>query len=158
FLAIRVGHPVLRRPSGSSASCRERIQIAFGRASAHFWCSVSKMRRVILGSLPLLALVASGCTGDDKPRVTAPQITSRADLIGGTGALGDIGDYLLANEKIRVIVQGPGYSRGFGIYGGSLIDADLVRPYDAGSSAGGKGYDHFSELFPAVFLKAMKPK
>src|SRR5438067_13206123 len=112
--------------------------------------------RLHLSWIVLLALAAA-CT-DESSKVTAHQIASRSDLIGGQGALGDIGDFLLANEKIRVIVQGPGYSRGFGIYGGSLIDADLVRPYDAGSSGGGKGYDHFSELFPAVFLKAMKPR
>jgi hypothetical protein len=115
------------------------------------------MRRFLLGSIAVV-IVSSACARDEKPRVTARQITSRTDLIGGPGALGEIGDYLLANERIRAIVQGPGYSRGFGIYGGSLIDADLVRPYDVGSSAGGRGYDHFSELFPAVFLKAMKPK
>jgi hypothetical protein len=102
-----------------------------------------------------LASAASSCS--DSHAVTAKQIQSRVDLIGGPGALGDVGDYLLANDQIRVIVQGDGYSRGFGIYGGSLIDADLQRPVSVGDSSGGKGYDNFSELFPALFLKAMKP-
>jgi hypothetical protein len=114
------------------------------------------MKRVLLAAVAC-ALGSASCNSSDAPRVTAKQITSRTDLIGGPGALGDIGDYLLSNEKIRLIVQGPGYSRGFGIYGGSLIDADLQRPQEIGSSAGGRGYDHFSELFPAIFLKAMKP-
>lgn len=98
----------------------------------------------------------SSCTDDD-PSVVAQQITSRSQLIGGPGALGDVGDYLLANERIRVIVQGEGFSRGFGLYGGSLIDADLQRPESFGDSAGGLGNDNFSELFPGLFLKAMKP-
>lgn len=111
------------------------------------------------GRLASLLLILAGCESNDlKDKVIARQITSRRDLIGGPSALGDVGDYLLANEKIRVIIQGPGYSRGFGIYGGSLIDADLQRPRSAGDSAGGKGYDAFSELFPAIFLKAMKPR
>lgn len=96
-----------------------------------------------------------GC--DETSPVVAKQISSRSDLIGGPGALGEVGDYLLANEKIRVIVQGSGFSRGFGLYGGSLIDADLTRPRSFGDSAGGRGRDNFSELFPGLFLKAMKP-
>ena len=96
------------------------------------------------------------CSKDATP-VVARRITSRADLIGGPGALGDVGDFLLANDKIRVIIQAGNYSRGFGVYGGALIDADLQRPQAAGDSAGGNGFDNFSELFPALFLKAMRP-
>lgn len=114
------------------------------------------IRRARSALLPL-ALPALLACSSKVPHVTAKQITSRADLVGGPGALGEVGDYLLANEQIRVVVQGPGYSRGFGLYGGSLIDVDLQRPSSAGSSAGGEGRDNFSELFPAIFLKAMKP-
>lgn len=103
------------------------------------------------------AVSAQSCAGDS-PSVVAKQIQSRAELIGGPGALGEVGDYLLANEQIRVIVQGAGFSRGFGLYGGSLIDADLQRPQTFGSSAGGQGNDNFSELFPGLFLKAMRPR
>lgn len=105
----------------------------------------------------LVCSLALGCSSK-VPKSTAKQISSRADLVGGPGALGEVGDYLLANEQIRVVIQGPGYSRGFGLYGGSLIDADLQRPRTAGDSAGGKGHDNFAELFPALFLKAMKPR
>lgn len=107
-------------------------------------------------SLAALGLVVAGSCAEGH-RVTVKQVQSRADLIGGPGALGDIGDYLLANDQIRLIIQGDGYSRGFGIYGGSLIDADLQRPSVVGDSNGGTGRDNFSELFPALFLKAMKP-
>ncbi len=101
-------------------------------------------------------LVFAGCS-ENGPTVVTKRIQSRSDLIGGPGALGDVGDYLLSNEQIRVIVQDQGFSRGFGIYGGSLIDADLVRPETFGDSSGGKGKDNFSELFPGLFLKAMRP-
>jgi hypothetical protein len=104
----------------------------------------------------IFLLATAGCTSKAS-QVTAKKIGSRAELIGGPSALGEVGDYLLANEQVRIVIQGPGYSRGFGLYGGSLIDADLVRPRGVGDSTGGKGYDNFSELFPGIFLKAMKP-
>jgi hypothetical protein len=107
----------------------------------------------LLGLLFALSLTA-GC--NDRT-VVAKQIVTRSDLIGGPRAIGEVGDYLLANEQIRVIIQNEGYSRGFGIYGGSLIDADLMRPATFGDSSGGKGNDNFSELFPGLFLKAMRP-
>jgi len=99
--------------------------------------------------------LGSACT--KKTTVRVAEITSRKDLIGGPGALGDVGDYLLANDKIRVVIQSGKYSRGFGFYGGALIDADLQRPDARGNGGGGDGYDNFSEMFPALFLKAMEP-
>src|SRR5262252_55873 len=111
------------------------------------------MRSALLFALCLVA--AAGC--EKNRTVIAKEITSRTDLIGGPHALGEVGDYLLANEQIRIIVQNDGYSRGFGIYGGSLIDADMVRPREFGDSAGGHGNDSFAELFPGLFLKAMRP-
>lgn len=115
------------------------------------------MRRWLLLSLTsATALAMAPCASDPTPAV-AKKITSRTELIGGPGALGEVGDFLMANDKVRVIVQGTGYSRGFGVYGGALIDADIQRPASAGSSGGGQGYDNFSEMFPAFFLEAMQP-
>lgn len=61
-------------------------------------------------------------------------------VIGGPNAQARPGDFLLENERIRVVVQGP--SRWFGPlpYGGTLLDADLVRP------AGQPGNDHLGEV------------
>ena len=45
-----------------------------------------------------------------------------------------------------------------GIYGGSIIDADLVRARGTqGDSAEAVGYDNFGEMFPSFFLEAMEP-
>jgi hypothetical protein len=62
-------------------------------------------------------------------------ITDSADLIDGPLARGRLGDYLLANDKIHVIVQklqrdaGPAFTQ----FGGQIIDADLRRaPGDPG--------------------------
>ena len=103
-----------------------------------------------------VAAMLAGC--EQKRTAVAKRITSRAELIGGPGALGEVGDFLLANDQIRVIVQGEGFSRGFGLYGGALIDADLQRPGRASGSDGGQGFDNFSELFPSLFLQAMRPR
>lgn len=110
-------------------------------------------------ALSALAAGAHSCAPNDLASVVARPVADRSDLIGGPGALGDVGDWLLENERIRLIIQGEGFSRGFGVYGGSLIDADLqrVRRRSFGDSRGGLGRDNFSELFPAVFLKAMRP-
>ena len=70
---------------------------------------------------------------------------------------GEIGDYILENNRIRIVIQDKGYSRGFGIYGGGVIDADRVRPIDEPTPGSAKGRDQFGELFPVAFLQAMEP-
>ena len=67
------------------------------------------------------------------------QVAGAADLIGGPTASGKIGDYLLQNEKIKVIVQGFDRHIGAQPFGGTILDADLVRP------AGQPGQDQFGE-------------
>ncbi len=92
------------------------------------------------------------------PGSSARRVSTRSDLIGGNSALGEINDVLLENQQIRVIIQDKGYSRGFGVYGGSLIDADLVRANQEPNSNGGRGRDMFGELFPIFFLQALNPE
>ncbi len=76
----------------------------------------------------------SGATGAAR----ALQIADPIDLIGGPNAHGRIGDWLLANERIRVVIQGPDRHIGPQPYGGTIIDADLVRP--------GAGRDELGEI------------
>jgi hypothetical protein len=99
-----------------------------------------------------IALIA-GCEpsngGTYARRVQAPE-----ELIGGPGALGQVGDWAIGNQQFRVIIQDQGWSRGFGIFGGGIIDADLQRPGAVGTAGGGTGKDNFGELFPALFLQA----
>lgn len=105
-----------------------------------------------------LCLTAAGCGTPEPGRAIAKRITDRGELIGGPGALGDVGDFLLANGEVRLVIQGEGFSRGFGVYGGGIIDADLQRPVGRGDSSGGIGRDNFSEMFPAIFLAAAAPR
>ncbi len=69
-------------------------------------------------------------------------ITDDADLIGGPVAQGAVGDALLANARVRFIVQDPARARGFMPYGGTVIDADIVR------AAGEPGQDRLGEVAP----------
>ena len=58
----------------------------------------------------------------------AKKIEQTSELVGGPYAQGEVGDYLLQNDKIRVVVQRPIRYIGPAPYGGNIIDADLVRP------------------------------
>ena len=130
------------------------------------------MKRILLGALVLI----SACTKTEAPS-RAFQINSRVELIGGVRGLGDTdsapkdatdliggkrasgadGDYKLSNGVMHAIIQNVGTSRGFGSFGGSLIDIDLVRSGQASSASGVVGNDYFTEMFPAFFLTALEP-
>lgn len=109
---------------------------------------------VVSAALATALMWTTGCTTTEGG-ASAKKITSRMQLVGGDRALGDVGDYLIENERVRVVVQGPGFSRGFGVYGGSLIDADARRPSEVGTSGQPIGNDQFGELFPAFFVQAV---
>ena len=73
-----------------------------------------------------LSLFCEACT---PPNAEARLITDPNDLIGGPLARGVVGDYLMENGRIRVIIQKPqrDISAGVGQFGGNIIDADLER-------------------------------
>lgn len=83
--------------------------------------------------LPLEPFGVQGGTGAQILAMTSP-----AQGIGGPTAQGKAGDFLLSNDKIRVVVQGEDRHIAVQPYGGTIIDADLVRP--------GPGQDQFGEI------------
>lgn len=91
---------------------------------------MNRLLRNGMFGLASLAL-AAGCLSQGTrvtALATAKEITSAADLIGGPNAGGQKGDFLLQNERIRVIVQAAGRSgRSPFSYGGNVIDLDRVR-------------------------------
>jgi hypothetical protein len=78
----------------------------------------------------------------------ATVVADPAELIGGPLARGRLGDVLLANDRIQVVVQQPGRSMfGIGTYGGTIIDADRQRP-------AGEERDSFEEIAPLVNVES----
>ncbi|MCH8066554.1 MAG: carboxypeptidase regulatory-like domain-containing protein, partial [Chloroflexi bacterium] len=101
-------------------------------------------RPLILGILALLAIAAALSlpsmgpasagplpTPTPKPpefNAVAKIITDPQDLIEGPMSRGRLGDYLLANSEIQVVIQKPERSlMVVGTFGGQILDADLVR-------------------------------
>ena len=119
--------------------------------------SSSGRRCLSLLFISALSLGLSSCAEPLEEVATARRVATRTDLVGGPGALGELEDFVLENGRVKVIVQNQGYSRGFGVYGGGIIDADLVRPTTPGNSDGVVGRDTFGELFPVYFLQALEP-
>lgn len=66
------------------------------------------------------------------------QVQSADQLIGGPSAAGRIGDWRIENDRVRIIIQGISRSIGPQPYGGTILDADLVRE--------GPGRDQFGEI------------
>ncbi len=114
------------------------------------------MKRILLPVIILIVgLLSAACNGgggapmdphfSEYPE-TPFTIHDEGDLIGGPVAQGRIGDVLLANDLIRVIIQKPRKNAGVNSFGGNIIDADLVRANDAGQ-------DNFGSLFPLVNIE-----
>ncbi len=105
------------------------------------------------------AVTLSACQDvEEESFARAYQATHRTQLIGGPGALGEIGDWVIENDEIRVVIQDISFNRGTGLFGGSLIDADVVRQDGEGDPFGGNGRDSFGEAFPAFFLEVIDPE
>ena len=108
----------------------------------------------VLPTLLLLGLGPTGCFGcksdeDAGAGGIVRRIESPAELIGGLEATGRLGDYLLDNGRVRFVVQAPGSATGWGLYGGSLVDLDSVRP-------GQPGDDRLQELFVHCDLRSFR--
>ncbi|MEZ4460179.1 MAG: hypothetical protein R3E66_10695 [bacterium] len=118
------------------------------------------MKRQLLTLLSAAVVLASAVSCDKSPETVsrAQRVADRTQLIGGPTALGEVGDYLLENDQVRVVIQDLTYNRGSGIFGGSLIDADLKRYDQQGDGLGGNGRDTFGELFPVFFLEMIDPE
>ncbi|MBX3159409.1 MAG: CehA/McbA family metallohydrolase [Deltaproteobacteria bacterium] len=109
----------------------------------------------------LLALVTA-CTGTAAPQSSAQRIGSLDDAIGGPHAIGRVGDFLLENDQIRVVIADTGraadpaqstFGRVNTTYGGTLVDADLRRLH--GSQ--GRGNDQLAELLPGFVFTVIDP-
>jgi hypothetical protein len=85
-------------------------------------------------------LAATGSFAQGGSGASARVIDAEAQLFGGEAAQGSLGDVLLQNDKVRFVIEKPGRSVGPILSGGSIIDADVVRP------AGQAGRDAFGRM------------
>lgn len=113
-----------------------------------------------LFSLLLLGLLMAGCGSDNnnnnKPEVPEPpaanavarEATTESDLLQGPLARSSVGDFVLENELLRVIIQKPGRNWfGMGTYGGNIID--VARKQDDGSFMP----DHLEEFVTGINIE-----
>ncbi len=103
-------------------------------------------RLSLITALAALMAFSPSCERGD-PRAHAVVIESPSQYIGGPSALAKTGDFLMYNDQIRVVISDARYSPGFGIFGGALLDVDLMRGHD---EFGGEGNDSWGEMFPMV--------
>lgn len=82
------------------------------------------------------------------PKARLRKITNAADLMSGPLAHGKVGDYLLANDTARFIVQDVAQRdlHSIGSFGGNLIDMELV---------GHPGIENFFEVQPTVNIETV---
>lgn len=109
--------------------------------------------------LLLCVSLLAACSSDDeesKPgsgqpaQAVAKRILDQEDLIGGPMSRGRVGDYLLANDRVRVVIGDVGRDPiGFvSPYGGNIIDADLVR------EGGEPDNDQFMVMSPLINVES----
>jgi hypothetical protein len=109
-------------------------------------------------------MALAACTGGAKPRARAQRIGKLEQGIGGPHSVGRVGDFILENDQVRFVVADTGrcpapkqpdcvetFGRVNTTYGGSLVDADIVR---IGKTPGN---DQLAELLPGFFFTVIDP-
>jgi hypothetical protein len=122
--------------------------------------------RSALASTLTAGLLGGACGADVTPPSPLPALAAgqarafraeRADqLVGGDLAMARVGDFILENDQIRVGILGAESSPAPGVFGGTLVDADLQRPEDR--FRGGRGADQLAEVIPVANLLWPRPR
>lgn len=111
----------------------------------------------VSGLVALVALaggLAAGCNDGDAG-ARAYRATSPDQLIGGDVAMARVGDFILENEHLRFAILDKDASPAPGVFGGTLVDADLVRP--EAQYRNGVGRDQLAEVIPVANLLWPRP-
>lgn len=122
-----------------------------------------KGRGARAGLLALAMLAGPAACGDAPPHARAQRIGALDEAIGGPHAIGRIGDFLLENDQIRLVIADTGvdprdperstFGRVNTTFGGTLVDADLRRP----GGDGARGNDQLAELLPGFVFSVIRP-
>ncbi len=120
------------------------------------------MRRLSATALTLVVIAIGACTGTSEPTARAFRIGTLGDAIGGPHAVGRVGDFMLENDQIRLVIADTGvsadpdqttYGRVNTTFGGTLVDADIRR---VGGDRG-NGNDQLAELLPGFVFTVINP-
>ncbi len=103
--------------------------------------------------LAACAAAVAACSGAPSPFASAQRIATLEDAIGGPHAIGHVGDFLLENDQIRLVIADKGTGRVNTTFGGTLVDADLRRP----GGGRGRGNDQLAELLPGFAFTVIDP-
>ncbi|MEQ8275167.1 MAG: CehA/McbA family metallohydrolase [Deltaproteobacteria bacterium] len=108
-----------------------------------------RLRSTALAATLGLLSGCGGCSDDVAPGNLVQRITEPSQLVTGVEATGRVGDYVLDNGEVRFVVQEPGSSTGWGLYGGSLVD---ISTHAEGEN------DLLEELFIQCDLRGFAPE
>ena len=100
-------------------------------------------RRALAAALLAAGLGAGAASAVELRAEQIREASASELLIGGPDAIGGVGDWYLANDKIEVIVDDPSRRFGKRNHGGVIVDAGLRDR---------RGEDQFAELFPLLDL------
>jgi len=103
----------------------------------------------------LAALLPLAACQDAEPFARAFKASSPDQLIGGDVAMARVGDFILENDRIRVAILDKDSSPAPGVFGGTLVDADIQRPQ--ADQRNGVGKDQLAEVIPVVNLLWPRP-
>jgi hypothetical protein len=122
-----------------------------GRAGVGAWWSLTPALALACAALGAMPAVAEGpgpgegaAAADALPALVAERITPESfaqHRIGGPDAIGGVGDWALANDRIRIVVDDPSRRYAKLNHGGTIVDAGLR---DRG------GDDQLAQLIPLV--------
>lgn len=99
-----------------------------------------------------LLVAAAGCASEGaREYARALEITSLDQAPGGPTANARVGDFLIENDKIRVVIEQGSISYHPADVGGSVIDIDLQRP--EAEFRAGRGLDQLGQIAPIANLQ-----
>jgi len=103
----------------------------------------------------LAAILSLAACNDGKNNARAYRATTPNQLIGGDVAMAKVGDYVLENEYLRFAILDTESSPAPGVFGGTLVDADIVRP--EAQYRNGSGKDQLAEVIATANLLWTRP-
>ncbi|MFT3698351.1 MAG: CehA/McbA family metallohydrolase [Kofleriaceae bacterium] len=99
-------------------------------------------------------LVLAACSGSEAPHSRAQRIGKLEEAVGGPHAIGQVGDWLLENDKVKFVIADKGVGRVNTTFGGTLVDADIQR---VNSQSVAAGNDEMAELLPGFVFTVINP-